>query len=91
MIYLVSYDLIGGGKNYEEISQAIKDASNGYFSHCLTSTWIIQSELKTANDVFAKIKPCLDSNDLCIVIETTTNRQGILKKPDNDMIKDIFS
>ena len=91
MVYVISYDLNKLEKDYEGVFQAIKDVSNGYCCHCLKSTWIIQSELRNANDVFAKIKPHLDSDDGCIIVEATNNMQGVLEKANSDMIKYVFS
>jgi len=81
MVYVISFDLNKekDKKGYDDISDAIKDISNGYCAHYLDSTWLIKSELM-AKDIFQRIKPFLDQNDECIVIEVNkNNRNGWLK------------
>lgn len=65
--------------------EAIKDASLAW-CHYWDSSWLIKSELKTADDVFEKIKPHLDSNDRCLVVEVKNNKQGWLTKEQWDFI-----
>lgn len=88
MVYLISYDLNKTGKNYEGVYQAIKDASTGVWCHPLESTWLIKSTLSSANSVFEKIKPELDSDDRCFVIEVSNNYQGWLTKKMWDYINE---
>jgi hypothetical protein len=73
---MISYDLNKSGKDYEGVFQAIKDASAGVWCHYLDSTWLIKSNYTSANDVFNKIKPHIDADDRCLVIEVTKNYQG---------------
>lgn len=87
MVYLVTYDLNKPGKDYTGLYQAIKDASDGNWWHYLDSTWLIRTQSSSANAVFQKIQPHLDSNDRCLVIEVTRNYQGWLDKDAWDYIK----
>lgn len=91
MVYVISYDLNEDNKNYPCVIQAIKDASNGLWCDCLKSTWVIKSELDSAAKVYDVIKPCLDSDDTCIVFEVRNNKQGQLEKKHNDKLIEIFS
>lgn len=76
--YLISYDLNKPGQDYKELYQAIKEASTGVWWHHLDSTWIIKSNYSSADNVFEKLQPYIDKNDLCIVIEIKNNKQGWL-------------
>lgn len=90
MVYFITYDLNKTGKNYEGVFQAIKDAST-YWCHYWGSSWLIKSDLKSADDVFQKIKPHLDDDDRCLVIEVKNNVQGWLTKNQWETInKNIF-
>lgn len=80
MVYFITYDLNNSGKDYEGVFQAIKDSSDGVWCHYWDSSWLIRSPLESASDVFAKIKPHLDSDDTCLVIEVKNNKQGWLKE-----------
>ena len=86
MVYLITYDLNSPGQNYDDVIQAIKDASTGAWCTFWKSSYLIKSTYTNANDVFAKIKPHLDKNDTALVIEVKNNKQGWLKKEDWDYI-----
>ena len=91
MVYLITYDLNKTGKDYEGVYQAIKDASTGAWCHYWESSWLIRSNLATADLVFAKIKPHLDTDDRCLVVEVKNNKQGWLTEKQWDYInKYIF-
>lgn len=77
MVYMITYDLNGEGKDYEGVQQAIKDASDGTWCHICKSSWLIRSE-KRANAIFESIQPFLDSDDRCFVVEAKNNKQGWL-------------
>ena len=79
MTYLVSYDLNKPGKNYDDLYEAIKNASNGTWCKPLRSVYIINSNL-TAKAIYDKLSPCLDSNDLVLVIEVTKESYWYLEK-----------
>lgn len=91
MVYFITYDLNKAGKNYDGVYKAIKSAGDLAWCHFWESSWLIRSSLQSANDVFAKIKPHLDSDDTCFVVEVKNNRQGWLSKKQWDYInKNIF-
>lgn len=78
MTYLITYDLNDPGQNYEDVIQAIKDASTGVWCSYWKSSYLIRSDFQTAQEVFNKIEPFLDKNDKCLVIEVKNNKQGWL-------------
>lgn len=59
---------------------AIKEASTGVWCSYWKSSFLIKSNLESANDVFAKIKPYIDGNDKVLVIEVKNNKQGWLSR-----------
>lgn len=92
MVYFITYDLNKDGKDYEGVFQAIKDASDGVWCHYWDSSWLIRSKYESADSVFEKIKPHLDSDDRCIVIEVKDNKQGWLTQKQWDYINNsIFA
>ena len=80
MVYMITYDLNKQGQDYENVIQAIKDASTGVWCTYWKSSFLIKSNLQTANEVFNKIQPYLDSNDTLLVIEVKNNKQGWLNE-----------
>lgn len=90
-VYLITYDLNKASKNYDGAYQAIKDASDGTWCHFWDSSWLIRSNYSSAQFVFDKIKPNLDSDDRCLVIEVKNNKQGWLTNDQWEYInKNIF-
>ena len=91
MVYMVTYDLNKQGQKYDEVIDAIKNASTGVWCTFWKSSYLIKSNLTTANAVFEKIQPHLDSNDRLLVIEVKNNKQGWLSEENWDYInKSIF-
>lgn len=75
--YLISYDLRTPGQDYTKLYDAIKDFDE--WQHPLESTWFIKTEIMKANDIFNKIKPLIDENDLLLIIKVDKNdKQGWL-------------
>lgn len=85
MVYFITYDLNKAGKDYEGVYQAIKDSSE-FWCHYWDSSWLIKSNLQTADAIFEKIKPHLDKDDRCLVVEVKNNKQGWLEKKQWDFI-----
>ncbi|MBQ3557828.1 MAG: hypothetical protein IJA11_08565 [Oscillospiraceae bacterium] len=85
MKYLVSYDLNKPGKNYNDVYEAIKAASDGTWCKPLESVWIIRSAL-SVNAVYDLIFPHLDANDRLLVIEVTNNSYWYLDKDVSDYL-----
>ncbi len=86
MVYLITYDLNNPGQNYDDVIQAIKDASTGAWCSYWKSSYLIKSNYTTADAVFDKIKPHLDKNDTALVIEVKNNKQGWLTQDQWDYI-----
>lgn len=62
--YIVSYDLIKQGQNYECIIKKLEAYSNHW--HMQQSVWIVVSD-QTATQIRDSLKKCLDSNDKLFV------------------------
>ena len=88
MVYMITYDLNNPGQNYDKVIQAIKDSSTGIWCTYWKSSYLIKSNLSTANDVFSKIEPYLDKNDRVLVIEVKNNKQGWLKENEWEYINE---
>lgn len=78
MVYFITYDLNKSGQDYDNVISSIKNASNGIWCTYWKSSYLIQSGLTSANDVFNCIKPYIDDNDRVLVIEVKNNKQGWL-------------
>lgn len=85
MVYLITYDLNNPGQNYDAVIEAIKSASINWCSYW-KSSYLIKSNITSANAVFEKIKPHLDKNDRILVVEVKNNMQGWLEKEAWDYI-----
>lgn len=76
MIVLISYDLKSPDKNYESLYEAIKNCSSTWW-HYLDSMWLIKTSLST-EEVFDRIHPSMDSNDLLLITEFSGKYSGWL-------------
>jgi len=77
MVYMVTYDLNSEGQKYDEVIEAIKNASAGAWCSFWKSSYLIKSNL-TPQQVNDRIMPHLDSNDRLIIIEVKNNYFGWL-------------
>ncbi len=77
MVYMITYDLNSKGQKYDEVIEAIKNASTGVWCSFWKSSYLIKSNL-TVQQVNDKIIAHLDSNDRLIVIEVKNNYLGWL-------------
>ena len=92
MVFMITYDLNNSEKDYDDVFEAIKKASDGTWCHYWGSTWLIKSGHTSASDVSDLITPYLDSKDRLFVIEVKNNKQGWLTKKQCDYINNnIFS
>ena len=64
MIYLISYDLCKPGRDYADLFDAIE--SLGSYSHCLESTWAVDSDLDL-KQIYGKVYAKMDSNDRLLI------------------------
>lgn len=90
-VYMVTYDLNNPGQRYDDVIQAIKEASTGVWCTYWESSYLIQSNL-SVQQVFDRIAPHLDSNDKLLIIEVKENYQGWLENNQWEYIREnIFS
>ncbi len=73
-IYSISYDLNTPGQKYEDLYTAIKS-----YPYCkiLKSHWLVYTS-SDANQIYNKLKPCIDTNDRIFISEVTTDQNGWL-------------
>ena len=64
--YLITYDLLKPGQNYEGLHEAIKSLANGWW-HCVESDWLINSNLSASN-ILNRLLPHIDATDKMAVI-----------------------
>lgn len=90
--YLITYDLNRTGQDYDNVIQAIKNASDGRWCTYWKSSFLIRSNYQTADEVCYIIQKYLDKNDRLLVIEVTNNKEGWLTQDQwNYMNNNIFS
>ena len=83
MIYAINYDLKKPGQDYTDLHEAIK--SCGDWWHFLGSTWLVDTPLN-AQDVWQRLAPLVDGNDIVLVIGVTREYQGWLPQQAWDWI-----
>lgn len=81
--YLISYDLMTPGKDYNKLFSAIKELSSTW-CRCLYSTWVIKTSY-TAVQVRDCLRQYIDSNDKLLVVTLTGDAAwfGIIKECSN--------
>lgn len=75
MIYSISYDLNRPGQKYADLIEAIK--VSGAWWHYLQSTWLVDTNL-TAQQLFNRLRPHIDDNDIVLIIGVTRDYSGWL-------------
>lgn len=65
--YIINYDLIAPGKNYDKLYDALK--SYGTWAHVLESCWLIKST-SSATEVRDNLSKYIDSNDKLLVTKS---------------------
>jgi len=73
--YLITYDFEGAATKYSALFEEIKSFKGWW--HYLDRTWLITSEL-SAKEIYAKLKPHLDTDINLLVIVVGKDRQGWL-------------
>ena len=89
MVYMITYDLNEPGQKYEQVIATIKKISSGACCSFWKSSYLIKSSL-LASEIVEKMKPHFDGNDRLIVIEVTSNKQGLLAKSEWKTINEMF-
>ena len=81
MILLVTYDLHKPIQKYPELYESIHQVSNNNYSHCLDSTWLIDTG-KSPKEVYEYLKPIIDDDDSLLVIrvDNSPKYSGWLRK-----------
>jgi hypothetical protein len=85
--YLITYDLIKEGQNYESVIESIKSISPDNWWHCLLSTWIVKSDL-TAGDILSIIRPNMDDNDKIFIVLLERESAWYLEDECSDWLKE---
>ena len=88
MIYSVNYDLKKPGQSYKELHEAIKECGVSWW-HYLDSTWLIDTNL-SANQIWQRLEPYFDKNDVALVIRVTNDYQGWLPEKAWQWIRERF-
>ena len=83
-VYQVVYDLNKPGQDYSGLIKELKESMA--WARPTESTWLIQS-YDTASQVFARLKPYIDTDDRMLVIEVKPNYSGWLTKEMWEWIK----
>lgn len=68
-IYMINYDLVQPGQNYDDLIKAIK--SYPAWCHTLESCWMIKSDLQPSY-IRDRLLQYMDSNDKLLVIKVST-------------------
>jgi len=76
-VFVVSYDLRQPDRDYSGLFDELKKSPAWW--HYLESTWLISTN-ETANQLYKRLRPHIDNNDLILVIEAGRDRQGWLPK-----------
>lgn len=79
MVYLITYDLVKPGQDYDGLISKIKTLGNWW--HYLKSTWLVDTNLN-AKQIYEQLKANLDSSDNILIIKVTRDYWGYL--PDGD-------
>jgi len=87
--YLIGYDLIKEGQDYDSLIEEIKKI--GTWWHGLGSTWIVKTNLE-ASQIRDRLSPKIDINDKLIVIRLKREAAWIgFNKQCSDWLKEKLS
>ena len=67
-LYIISYDLIDPGQNYEKVSKGLKKIGA---KSVLLSQWAVEVDNTTAEKLFDAIHPLFDGNDKLLVTKVS--------------------
>ncbi|MCU1420870.1 MAG: hypothetical protein JWN36_521 [Microbacteriaceae bacterium] len=79
-LYLINYDLISPGQDYESVIAYIK--SLGGYAEILRSTWAVTSS-KTALQIVNEMSAISDKNDKFYVVDITSKPAAFVNLPQN--------
>ena len=83
--YIISYDLLAPGRNYEQLYSALKTYSK--WAKINESVWAIVTE-KKAVDIRAHLAQFLDANDRLFVIKSGVEAAWRHSKCKNEWLKE---
>lgn len=87
-LYLVTYDLLDGSRDYSEFYNGIK--SLGDVRHPLENVWFVSSGVHNVDSIYRMLKPRIDERDRLLCIRVSSNAiQGWVGKSFWDWIKTI--
>lgn len=75
MVYVVTYDLRAGTKDYGRLYDELKNSPAWW--HYLDATWLISTD-ESADQVYTRLAATIDSNDGLLIMEAGKARQGWL-------------
>ncbi|MGE7762274.1 CRISPR-associated protein Cas2 [Peribacillus sp. NPDC097895] len=87
MAYIITYDLLAPGQDYDKLIEKIKEFSGEKITE---SAWVVKTTLK-ASELFDSLIPFLDSNDRLFVSQLTAEakwRTNVIGK--SDTLKTLF-
>jgi len=80
-VYLITYDLNNGGKDYSSLYQRIKEIAQNAWIHPLNSIWCVRIQGTTADTIYNQLRPYIDADDNLFIVEITNmDRQGWMPK-----------
>ena len=85
MVYAINYDLRKLGQDYAEFYEAIK--ALGAWHHYLESMWLVDTQL-SAEDIWNRLRPHVDTNDYFLVIGVTGDYAGWLPQEASNWMKE---
>lgn len=90
MVYLITYDLNGDGKNYAGLTDAIKTLTTlaNRVKVC-ESVWIVKT-VKTPERIYKVLEDYLDNDDCLLITGITDNMDGQMSERIADKIESLF-
>ena len=76
-VYNVSYDLNKTGKDYTGLHAELKNTYE--WNHLLDSTWLLYTS-ETADQIWQRLSPHIDKDDLILIAQIVNNKQGWLNE-----------
>lgn len=85
-ILSINYDLHQPGQNYDKLQKILQDLKLGG-GRVLYSTWLV-TDAMSPEDIYARMKPALDSNDNVLISKITRPYNGWLNQKWWDWIRE---
>jgi hypothetical protein len=78
MIFLVTYELKGQAGSYKDLFEVLKSYDSWW--HYLRSTWLVDAELDSPQQLYDAIQPYLQENDHVLVTRFVDGYAGWLPR-----------